>query len=378
MSQSKFRSRPTIGVSAAPSSAEEIDLFTYDAQSVLGRDALAMRLIRVAQSIKEWEVESTASYIATVSCLIFPELIGSLTQASGLNITVHKVDCRAEDFAAGCWKDDEEASPSDPLHHSHRSKLPRDTGLFGSLTPDDSVEDTTPEVSGGRWGIEMYPIGKNVSHANMAGYTQNRPNAIIRKYALSDRQRRLFEGSYSPTFETLTAVKTCFTIFPTLRYTLGLAWISWLSTSAGRHQNAFRVTFDLTNGAGFGSAALILDLLTAYPELQDYPRLKAQVREFYDAFEEFKSKPEATRGFLKVLHGDQVSLFRAVNRGELLAMAIFHARVTSPTVDKFMDTSAYASFGTSVNDYLIKLRKEPIPGIGTSGATVPTAVGQSA
>jgi hypothetical protein len=343
---------------------DEITIFKFTSRTQTGRYALALRLIQAANQVTSWGPESAATFIGTVSGLIWPDVIGLLRTSSEVTVQVQAVPgFVADQFTSVVWDDTDPTTA--PTHRSQRSLAPVDTLIFGALTPDDTVDEVTDEVIGGLWGIYMWTMGKNVTANNITGFQVNRQLAIRRKYNLSDAQATLMEGQFAPTLDVLMAIKTAWTIFNGLRHTLAREWIEWIHSNTTRSGNAFITTFRFINGAGFQGPTLIAQLLSAYPIADEFPQLRGEIKSFRKARDTFLKSDSSIRGYYKVLYGDQYDLFKAASRGPLLALAVMFARSTQPTAGRFLpDLHRYESFAQSFNEFLKQRGQVEIPTVG--------------
>lgn len=363
---SVFKSKLTTAPQGAIASNLELSYFTYREGNRDGTLGLAMALIRAAQDMPEetWNAELGAAYILTVGNLIFPGLAAVAGAAPGVTL----IEQRHE--LSPSWFDTEwTPEPREAAFPAERPEAGIDGGLFPDLEIVQEFQNLSRVVLGGRWGIEMFPIGKNVSREGLTGFTVNRVNAVTRKHNLPAEQVMFFQGAFAPHYSVLKAVELAFNSYPPLREALAREWISWVAGFRGEAENAFAMTFALTDGFGFSGPTVILDLLVAYPELRRFPPLKPEIQAFDDAMDEYRAASENDRGFLKVIHGDRYNLFKGSNRRALLAIAVINAQNTQPTMSRFVNTTQYLQLAAQVNNFLTQegLLPLPIAGGGTAG-----------
>jgi len=323
-----------------------------------GGKAAAMALILSANRKTRWEVEEAATYICTLAELIEPGLMSRIGGNRLVNIRVINKTENVVHFSSTAWSD--EVPDDNPSHVSKRSMDPvvlDEMGGMGadpfSITPIEDTDDMTDEVVGGRWGIEMFVIGKQPTQDNLIAFRVNRPRAVIGRYKMRDEQKDYLDGSYAATFETLQAIATAFDIFPHLRHALGSHWIDVMGLGGNRLHRAFGLTFKLTDGAGFNGPIAIAALLASYPCLRDYPLLKNQIADADKLFQKFRSLSAERRGFLKVLYGPEFSHFKTINRGALMAVATAFMTMTNGSFKNFMDISPFENFIAKLNDWLV-------------------------
>lgn len=347
---------------------DPITIFTYDTKLQISRNCLALKLIQQMNALSKIEPvsdDNAVSYIVTVSNLLVPGIHACLSANKLIQletVAVKKETLDPDSFCSEIWEGEKE---DDPYHPDRRNVKPQSTGFMGNITPDVDMPCVTPEVAGGRWGVEMFPIGKNVTEQNRSAFQISRPNAIFNKYRLVDAHKLYFQREdYAPNVTVLQTIGRTFTIHQSLRETLAREWIHWTTGTCGREASAFSVTFKLLDGAGFGGPMAILNLLEAYPILAEFPPLRPQVKEFHRALEVYGELAPAERGYQKVIRGDQYSVFRNCSRGPLLAVAIMYGTTLAPTLGNFLNTDAYIPLGHDVNRYLQSRGLPVIPNIG--------------
>nr|UCR95350.1 hypothetical protein [Sclerotinia sclerotiorum negative-stranded RNA virus 4-U] len=215
-----------------------------------------------------------------------------------------------------------------------------------------------------RWGIEMFPIGKNVSLENITAFRHNRVLAIKNALILPD-DYPIFRESLLPVFATLKGIERSFNAYKSIRKHLATRWaISVNQGSTTRELDAFLMTFRLTDGYGLGAPMFIAELLSAYPELQGFAELSPAINSFIDAMGAFMEEDENLRGFVKVRYGSQHRLFSSTTRGALLALAVCFKKQTEATAGNFIDTSPFSDVLARANAYLQSKGRPVISGIG--------------
>lgn len=341
----------------------------YPAAGPEGRYALAITLIKLYNKGGPQGYETTASYILTVGDLIFPGLVESVRLTAGIEIATISNSTDPD------WFDEDFDYDNSNKTVAARKTSHLDIGLFTDVSVPGELFGLDEAVIAGRWGVEMFPIGKNVSALNLTAFTVNRCRAIIQKYELSDAAQRFFRDDYSPTLAVLKAISTTFTVYPPLRLGLASVWISWLNSTNTIGNAAFSTTFQLTDGYGFNAPDQINNLLIAYPILVEYPPLAPLINKYRAALAEYLSKPAVDRGFLKVKYGDKYALFKESNRGMLIKVAIIYARQSSETIGKFINTDDAVDFTNALNVWLIARGQEPIKGVGKTEGSAATRAG---
>lgn len=344
---------------------------TPDAElSRKGRNIMAMMLVRAINEDGTTDVDTILSYILTVMDLMAPGFASTVVQSAGLSPTIHTIDVvpseLAKDVRQMVMSQETESDDHEPAEDSNTSEeeseeVAVDLGLVeGSISA--SMWKVTPEVVGGRLGIEMFPIGKNVSNENIVGYRVNRVDALKGRYKFSEDQTDLLRGPYSPTLPVLTAIQTVFNIFGSVRHACAVEWISWISSNTSRECQAFVQTFKLTDGSGLGGPGFVADLLTAYPELSEFPELAPEVAKFRSAITQFARTSPGLRGFVKVIYGDKHVLFSSVSRSKLLSVAIQFAKQSDSRINNFLDTSGTESMMGRINDFVVSKGRPAITG----------------
>jgi hypothetical protein len=148
--------------------------------------------------------------------VIFEDMAGLLEKSDRIEINWVSNDIDLRDYDDSCWIEKQEdetdaefaARVSNP---NKRNLAPKDSTFLGQIAPTDlHTEILTAEIVGARWGIEMFPIAKNVSMASLDAYTVNRPRAVCGALHLTDEQAELINGDeVKPVYKTLRAFLTC-------------------------------------------------------------------------------------------------------------------------------------------------------------------------
>jgi hypothetical protein len=330
----------------------------------LGGLCAGLKLIEAAQRKTVWDADEAATYILTLAEMMTPGTINTLSQGQHLTITTVRGGRDLAHFTDSAWAPSGTPAPARTVDDRDLSAVVMgllgefDDGTPFTIVPTAGTGDITPEVAGGRWGIEMYPIGKSPRDDNLPGFRVNRPRAIIGRFKLDENQAQYFQGAYAPTLPVLRAVESAFDIHLHLRRALASKWINEIGLGGGRVARAFGVTFQLTDGAGFNGPVAIGQLLTAYPSLRGYPLLADEVARADHLVDEFFTLDPQRRGFLKVLYGPTFAHFKDINRGPLMAVAVAFKSTKQGTFRRFMDISQYEGFIHRLNRWL-EARGEP-------------------
>ena len=212
--------------------------------------------------------EIPATYVVTVSELLFPGIIGSLEKHRRLIITRIK-------------KDDFPIDHFDPDADLQRLST-YDVG-FLEVKYHSELEDITPEVVGGRWGIEMFPLGRKVYESNMSEFTFRQPRDLIQNFPITNKASALFGNSFAPTYESLNDIERVFARNPVLRHEIVKTWISWLDqprASLTPQQQSFLHVFQKTENFGFYGVSTIEKFLKEYPDMKDFIYLRSCIADF--------------------------------------------------------------------------------------------------
>jgi hypothetical protein len=351
--------------------ADDIDIYLFQhVENRGGAMKLAMTIIHAASKADtwttDWNVDAMVTYIGTVSCLIFKDMSKDLEKSTRVKIHYTQSPIDLRDYDDDFWVPqqpgeldaDFAARANNP---AKRNLDPVDSGFMGMLSPTDvNLDGLSSEITGGRWGIEMFPIAKNVSLASIEAYVVARPKAVAGALHLREDQKRFLNGDdFRACFKTLDAVKAAFDLRPGFRYAFGDYWVRGARTSEAGPKLGFNVTFQFTESAGFGGAILVCELLATYPVIREFPPLSAAAREFDFAMKIYEAEDEARRGFFKVLYGSEYKIFRNL-RGPLLGVAVLYARQSAPSAVNFMDTAPFEPMCRVLNDFLRKHGLLPI------------------
>lgn len=385
-----FRSAQTRLSDPTPLS-DVVSVFTYtysgaDNYPEEVRAALAAAIIREFNDSGKMNDKVTMSYILTVLGLIFPDTYEKLMKSNAgsfktteVNINIIPIIKHLEHIFSDDDDEDEgdtaaaESSAAGGQGTVSRSKVLMSDLNLGICTVSVHSENVGAplEVVAGRWAIEMFPIGKNVSLENMDGFRVNRVRALVgsRNWDASI-ENAYFKGSMTPTFPILKSVETSFNTFLAIRSKLANEWIDWIQSANTTSKMTFASVIRLTDGYGLGGASMILDLLSAYPIIYQFPDLKPAAEKFMTALEEFEGETGSKRGFVKVLYGPKYTLFSNSTKGALLRVAVLYAQQTNPTMSRFLsDVSHSDETFRRLNKFLIANDELPISGDSNAGKT---------
>jgi hypothetical protein len=194
------------------------------------------------------------SFFCTV---IFEDMAGLLEKSDRIEINWVSNDIDLRDYDDSYWieKQEDETDAEFAARESNPNKrnlAPKDSTFLGQIAPTDlHTEILTAEIVGARWGIEMFPIAKNVSMARLDAYTVNRPRAICGALYLTDEQAELINGDeFKPVYKTLRTIKMAFDLRPGFRYSFGDIWVRWVKQTAAGPKLGFNVTFQFTEAPG--------------------------------------------------------------------------------------------------------------------------------
>jgi len=311
------------------------------------RAILALMIIRAMNKTPESELtyDGIEVYVMTVSELIFPGIVATIDKAEAGVPMKMLTDPILTDLSA-----------LDPTNNTDSATGGKKYScvLASEMPFLPQYHEASPMVAAARWGVEMFVFGKNPTALNLQGFQQNRPQAVIDKYDFTAAEAFLMNGTdFKPTLPVLTRIKQFLTRNPNVRYALADYWISRLDHTGNKSLMAFNVTFRLTDSYGLNSAKLIAGLLLAFPDLDTFPQLRAEINAYYLALSVFMREQEKNRGFMKVLYGDNYSVFQSSSRGGLLALAVMHATAISPSVSNFLSsTSSYEPLRQKANEHL--------------------------
>lgn len=352
-------------------------------QEELYRGWLALMIIKEAQARNVlMEPEDAIAYIVTVTELIFPGTVAQLTRDRVGNFasTSFQHDVRAVfDTVQKILADQENESEGEEEESAEESKHSEEIPVidvgFNEIAIDVELAKAGLIGAAARWGIEIFPIGKNVSAANITGYRVNRVAALQRSLKV-ESDFPAFQEPLLPQLDVLRSVERAWDQYKAIRLAMASTWAQMVQDGAPtRAANAFLVTFQLTDGFGLGAPAFITDLLSAYPELENFPELRPQIRVFLQALEIFSREPPELRGFVKVRYGANYRLFASSNRGALLAVAVAFRRQSDSTAGRFINITPWSDTIARVNNYLKSLGLSQIADVGITGSsTGPTMV----
>lgn len=325
-----------------------------------GSYCAGLQLMAAATKKEVWSPDEAACYVLTLAEMMTPGALAALNASPTLQIDIHE---RAEDlssFDSGSWAPNDTDGVPEADWVRNRVMTPVTLDLIGEIgeadfafAPRTSTAMISEEIAGGRWGIEMFPIGKQANSQNIPGFQEKRPEGVFGRFGIkAEDQKDFFRGEYLPALLTLQAVGTAFDVFPNLRYSLASRWITALSVGGNRIERAFNVTFALTDGYGFGAAIAVGQLLVAYPVLREYTALKDKIANADYLFDKFAELGPERRGFMKILYGANYTLFKSINRGILIAVATEYKTMTDPTFRNFFNTEPYLPFIHEMNRWL--------------------------
>jgi hypothetical protein len=374
---------------------------TDDMQRSL-RSIFAIHMIKAKQDINELdEPEDAICYILTVTELLFPGTIDRLTMnrvapIRATNLTIDRDAFR--DYVRGLVGEKENAENEEAENNQEEERDENgesskgkevDRTDAGSTTTHETFEldlgfttiAVDPDLVGiplniiaGRWGIELFPIGKNVSTANLIGFRQNRVRAVMQTLMLPN-DFPVFRDDLLPRLDVLRGIERAFNSYSAIRLDLATKWATQVNAGAdSREEENFLITFRLTDGFGLGAPTFIVDLLNAYPELENFPELTPRVRAFKEALVSFMRESPELRGFVKVRYGPRYRLFAATTRGALIALAVAYRKQSEPTAGRFVDTTPFAETISRANAFLVSQGRLPIADTGAVAAINAPAV----
>lgn len=300
--------------------------------------------------------ENAIGYILSVTAVLFPECLAAIKQDKAAHLKAHAITVSIQDiidtFTEGKGEED-----------SQQSDLPRVCEIASpAIVITEQDWEAGAEMVGGRWGIEMFPIGKNVSPENLIGFRKNRTDAIMRIQKIGDEGHPAFREEVLPTLNALYSVERAFTVYKALRFSFARYWVYRANNgSSSRKEEMFLQTFRLTDGFGLGAPIFIMDLLNGHPKLLEFPDLAPAIKGFLEAMNTFATTTdESMRGYAKVLYGSNHRIFAASTRGPLLGLAVAFKGQAEETASRFLDTSPYANTIAKANAFLISHGLAPV------------------
>lgn len=246
---------------------------------------------------------------------------------------------------------------------------------FGDVILDPELLIAGIMAAVGRWGVEMYPIGKNVTAANLEGFRGNRI-AAVQRFLMTDSTNAAFREDLLPKLDVLRSIERAFNQYTNIRLQLGTIWARLKTQgSTNRVSLSFMVTIALCDGYGLGAPTFIADLLVAYPQLKDFPELAPAIKSYLEALEIFSREDPELRGFVKVRYGSRYKLFaNTSSRGALLATAVAFKRQSEASAGRFIDITPFADTISRVNQFLSGKNLPIISDVGTGSVTVAPTV----
>lgn len=338
------------------------------------KSAIAMAYIRSKNQLRgDDEPEDALAYILTVTYLLFPEMEANMRSSHTGNYVPVVLTISAAEFeslidankAAEAVESEEESNEGDD-HVEKTVEIPE-------IDAEISIADllaSTREVAG-RWGVEIMPIGKNVSLNNMTFFRTKRMTSIKGALGLKDKERHAFSDEHLATYEVLQSVERAFNVFPAVRLGYATYWVNKIvSGSRTSKEEAFLTLFRMTEGFGFASPNFITDFLHAYPAAMDFQETKPAVSAFLIALRAYLEEPPRMRGYLKVRFGSNHKLFSGASRGAILALAVAYRTQTEASAKNLINIDPYMGTITRFNKFLEERGLQPINLTSAGTATI--------
>jgi len=360
------------------------------------RAIVALSCIKGKQDMNNLDApEDAMAYVLTVTEILFPGTIDKMRRDNVGQFRAVQFNIDASDIIGKLAHYALIEAGVIPSQKREKEKKPEDAGKDGGeesekedndgSTSDSDWQDIDIDLgftdvsitrelinsdiisAAARWGIEVFPIGKNVTTKNIEGFRKNRVSALQRAL-MCDPEDGAFTEDMLPRLDVLRSIERAFNQFKSVRLSLATSWAQSIqSGTSNRAMDAFLITFRMTDGYGLGAPSFILDLLTAYPELGEFPELTPQIKNFNKALDLYMLEAPELRGFVKVRYGANYRLFAASSRGALLALATAFRRQSDPSAGQFLDITPFTETIARANAFLQSRGKQLIADVGTAG-----------
>lgn len=170
----------------------------------------------------------------------------------------------------------------------------------------------------------LFAIGRQASESAKASALDNRPGALIRRFALSDEQQSLLPGMPAgPTREVLEQVYNSFANYTEVRTTVIVPFLGWRRDGAHLpiHLEIMMTNFNLLRGAGMTHVEAVIKLVQMHPWVLRVPDLDPYFHKFLAELEVWTTIDEAVRPYHRLLVPQSEYMFISSEYRPLIAVA---------------------------------------------------------
>jgi hypothetical protein len=240
----------------------------------------------------------------------------------------------------------------------------------------------------------LFAIGRQASESAKASVLDNRPDALIRRFGISEADQILFPGrTAGPTREVMEQIYNSFANYTEVRKAIVRLFLG-LQKSKGHlplYAEIMMTNFNLMRGAGMTHVDAIIKLVRMHPWTLKIPELEPYFHRFTEDLQRFEEVPKAVRPYHRLLVPQSEYLFVSSELRPLIAVAgsfisevektfagyVYNKTVYQELVDKvkqrapnYQPTEQLSRLAT-----LLGVHEEPLPKLspppaGTTPATV--------
>lgn len=327
---------------------------------------LAMASLTLSGRSTNGDVPHWQCFILTFTGLAFPEVITDIINGSDGEVSF--LDFPA-DFLAdlGAIENTLETDPTVGI----RLHLP-------DLLPPSNEEMTTAvfncaDMLGcyGYYALVVHLMGKKITPPTRENITIRRPGNIIDGFH-AQAEEYILRGGGRMSDHAHSSLNIAWDMLTSVKQVL-VPRFAGLSRSTGIPGQIVYTMFDMLKNSGMQPAALIHQLVSALPWIDEIPILRPEYDFYVKSLMDYAQLPDLTRPFLKVMYGSSTRVFHAKSMANLTACAVMVLTTANPSLQGYTAPGGDAAKAILLAEIRARGVQLNLPGqVGSTGAAVAT------
>jgi len=292
------------------------------------------------------EVSNWQSFVLSYTGLAFPEVITEITTSSRGEIEFLEFP---PTFVTAIRSIDA-ALEADP---TARVVIP-----FPGVFPIGPAEITAAEsncasILGcyGYYALIVHLMGKRINTDTRENMTIRRPGNLIDGFH-AQSEEFILRGDGRMSDHAHTSINTAWDMLTSVKQVL-VPKFTLLDRSTGVPGQMVYTMFDMLKNSGMQPAALVHQLISAFPWIDEVPMLRPEYDFYVKSLTDYSRLPAPVRPYLKVMYGNTTKIFHAKSLANLTAIAVMFLKAATPTLQGYTAPGGEAAKAT----FLYELKK---------------------
>lgn len=337
----------TVGDSA-PMSGMKRSIIGYRLPSTATAEErlIAMAALTLCGRSTNGDVKNWQCFILSFTALAFPETIKDLREKSDGEISF--VDYSSE-YITTLSKIETtlEADPKSRVAIPFPDELPIGAPTIGV------AELNCASITGcyGYYSLMVHLMGKRITAETRENITIRRPGNLIDGFHAKEDEF-ILRGEGRMSDHAHPCINTAWDLMTSAKLTLVPKFAQFDRATTVPGQMVYML-FTLLKNSGMQPAALVHQLITAFPWIDEIPMLRPEYDLYVKSLTDYAALPATLRPYLKVMYGNTTRIFHAKSLANLTACAVMFLETSTPSLSGYTAPGGEAAKAT----FLYELKK---------------------